>query len=178
LADFEKLAKETFKIKLEDCEIEVRLSDFKIVEKYDEKYLYTEYMKLLNNNTSMKCDIDKHHLIFEKSSFGTKQHFTAFKKLLEGISYYQNETETINNNNKLVCNFDCDKTDLITVKHHLNYISKHIKTQFENCDELQEVSDVVMSDYTTNTVITSTMIGQFKYLNGKLPKYKKMKIKI
>ena len=130
LEDFQKICNEKFKIKLLDCEIEFKLENYKVLEKYDKKYTYDKYIQLFKNKNKIKikCDknIDEYIKKFnENNNFGSKNNFIICKKLLKIIQNDQNRLLIINNITDFEENYNSD--NLILYKKHLNYIKKDIK---------------------------------------------------
>ena len=159
---------------MEDCEIEVKLSDYKIINKYDNRFLYTNYMELFNDKTARKNNIKKMMKNIEKYNFGEEKHFNSFRDILSSIKYYENENSTIENNKISKCNFNYTEDDLVEYKQHINFLICSLKTI--NDDNFVELKTDI-NTFLSYDRITEKMFCQYKYLNNKLPKYKKMKQK-
>lgn len=173
LNDFEKLSKEKFVIKLEDCEIEVKLSDYKILKKYDSRFLFSEYQKLLTTSKDMKkYSLDNLLENEQKYTFGTEKHFKCYKQIIECINYYENENKKIINDTESICNYSADEVS--SLKKHINFLEETIKN-LNNLDV--EETKITLEEFMSITKIDENTFSCFKYLDNKLPKYKKMKQK-
>lgn len=135
LEDFKKICNETFQIKLLDCEIEFKLEDYKVLEKYDKKYTYDKYIKLFENRNKIKVKCDKNINEYlkkfnENNNFGSKNNFIIIKKLLKIIQNNQNELININKIKDCEENYNIEMTknleNLIIYKKHLNFLKKEI----------------------------------------------------
>jgi len=136
LDDFEKICNEIFNIKLLDCQIEFKLENFKVLEKYNKKYTYDKYIELFQNKNKIKINLKNNDLneytkkFNENNDFGTKKHFIICKKLLKIIHNHQMELVKINNitniqenyNISISTNIGDSYNNLILYKKHLNYI--------------------------------------------------------
>jgi exodeoxyribonuclease VII large subunit len=141
LDEFKKICNEKFNIKLLDCEIEFKLENFNVLEKFDSKYTYDKYFSLFDNiklfksmNYNIQDYIDK---FFSNHNFGTKNNFIICKKLLKIIHFHKNLLiQSHDHEQKIYQNFNISFDinnlssffhNLILFKKHLNFLEKNIE---------------------------------------------------
>ena len=176
LEDFKKICNETFKIKLLDCEIEFKLEDYKVLEKYDKKYTYDKYIKLFENRNKIKVKCDKNINEYlkkfnENNNFGSKNNFIIIKKLLKIIQNNQNELININKIKDCEENYNIEMTknleNLIIYKKHLNFLKKEIFKNKINIKKKKMYKKFINFMKTPiNKGITQKIINDFKNLKN------------
>ena len=147
IEDFQKLCKEKFNIHLEDGVIEFKINNYKVAEKFNKKYTYKKYVELYNEKYSTNVSeteskkFEKYFNDFnkleKKGSFGKKEHYDLYKKLMTIISYYFREFESLDNitRNKKNFNLDTNVNDynsLLQYKKHLNYLEDLFGNDFQS----------------------------------------------
>ena len=176
LDDFKKICNENFNIKLLDCQIEFKLENFKVLEKYNKKYTYDKYIELFKNKNNLKINLKNNSLneyiskFEENTEFGSKNNFIICKKFLKIIHNHQMELVKINNITDILENYNIGVSknlgdsynNLILYKKHLNFIysdlqnnniSKKIKnihnkfTKFMNLSVSEGIDEKFINDF-------------------------------
>ena len=141
LDDFKKICNENFNIKLLDCQIQFKLENFKVLEKYNKKYTYDKYIELFQNKNNLKINLKNNSLneyiskFEENTEFGSKNNFIICKKLLKIIHNHQMELVKIGNITDIQENYNigCSENlgdsynNLILYKKHLNFIHSDLQ---------------------------------------------------
>jgi len=180
LEDFQKICNENFKIKLLDCEIEFKLENYKVLEKYNKKYTWDKYIHLFKNKNKikMKCDKNINEYIQkfnQNTDFGSKNNFIICKKFLKIIQNYQNQLNIIDNikdfeenyNNITSKNLEESFDNLIIYKKHLNFINKYIKINEEKKIKKKLYKKFInFMNTPINKGITKKLINDFKVLQN------------
>jgi len=171
LEDFQKICNEKFKIKLLDCEIEFKLENYTVLEKYNKKYTYDKYINLFQNRKKIKikCDknIDEYIKKFnDNTDFGSKNNFIICKKLLKIIQ--NNQNDLININKIKDCEENYNSQNLIICKKHLNYIQKDIYKPKDNLKIKKKLYKKFINfmNIPISKGITKKIINDFKTLKN------------
>lgn len=175
LEDFQKICNEKFKIKLLDCEIEFKLENYKVLEKYNKKYTYDKYINLFQNKNKIKINCDKNIDEYIKKfndniDFGSKNNFIICKKLLKIIQNNKKHLLIINNIKDCEENYISKNLKNLTIyKKHLNYIQKDIQKNLIKTSGIQKKLYKKFINFINIPIskgITEKIINDFKTLKN------------
>ena len=195
LREFKNLSKETFRIKLEDGIIEFNINDYNIIEKFNKKYTYSQYMKEYNNfekieiaekeHSKFNKYLKKYQELEKKNKFGTKEHYNEFKRINNMISYYIDKIEELSTIKRKLKNFEIEKLDtyekILKYKKHLNYLEKIFTNNFKGCKlvnlDYKDITEIYLRyiNYPVDGRLTEYYIGLYLGLKKMKPKYYKIK---